>query len=201
MPPSWNPRRKLLWFALALACAGMSGMLGWLDYVSAHRSAESDGWAQGEGQLYEVGIGWSHSGINSNYDMTARYTFRVDGRDYAGHVIAAGYSSKSPAEVRSLIATYAREAAEYSLEDLGTLNPQRTWSVAYRAVPVRYDPRDPAHSQMVLDKPIAAATIGGWLVRGLAVVFSLAAAISLVAAWRMARKRRNARAPESGSAS
>src|SRR5258706_941007 len=95
--------------------------------------------------------------------MTARYILTVGGRDYEGSEIAGGYSSTSPAGVKSLIVPFAAEAAEYSLQDLGTLNPQRTWSVAYRTVPARYDPRDPAHSEIVLANPLMNDRVGAWI--------------------------------------
>ncbi|MEO7725688.1 MAG: hypothetical protein ABIS45_00360 [Burkholderiales bacterium] len=152
-----QPYLKLFWLMVlpGLACVCMGGVVVWLDYASARSIDQRSGWLRGEGQLYEVGIRWMNARNNANYAMTARCIFRLAGHEYEGSDIAGGYSSKSPAEVRSLIAPYAREAAEYSLEDLGALNPQRTWSVAYQPVAVRYDPGDPANSQMVLDKPIA----------------------------------------------
>ncbi len=114
--------------------------------------------------------------------MTARYVLTVGGRDYEGSEIAGGYSSKSPAEVKSLIVPFAAEAAEYSLQDSGHACPQRTWSVAYRTVPARYNPRDPAHSEIVLANPLMNDRVEAWIL--------LLAGIALcVFAWPIARWR------------
>jgi membrane-associated phospholipid phosphatase len=116
--------------------------------------------------------------------MTARYLLTVGGRDYEGTQIAGSYRSKSAAEVRSLIVPFAAEAAEFSLQDLGPLNPQRTWNVAYRPVKARYDPRDPSRSEILLAPD-------GWLPSGIGMVLFLAGAALCVFAWPAARRRKS----------
>jgi hypothetical protein len=160
-----------------LICATFGSALAWLDYASTRRAEERNGWVSGQALLYEVGIRWSKAGPSPIYDMTVRYVLRVDGRDYEGSEIGSGFRSKSAVEVRSLIVPFAAEAAAYSFEDLGVLNPQRTWNVAYRPVPARYDPLHPASSQMVLDTPVLIEGVPRWLIRGSALLFLLAAAV------------------------
>lgn len=175
-----------------LLCAVIGAAFLWFDLAEGRRADENSDWAKGEASLYEAGISWSNAKSGPRYAMTARYLLRVDGRDYEGSTIARGYSSSSAAEVRSLIASFAPEAAEYSLEDLGPLNPQRNWSVAYRAVPARYDPRDPARSQIMLAKPLAADSAGSWFLRVMAALFALAGVGLLMLARPVAGGRRSA---------
>ena len=172
-----------------LVCAAIGAVLLGADLSQVRESDEGGGWVKSEAMLYEVGIRRSNAEPSASYAMTARYILRVDGRDYEGSAIARGYSSKSAVEVRSLIAAFAPEAAEYSLQDLGALNAHRSWSVAYRAVPARYDPRDPARSQLVLPKPLATDTARAWLSRGIPALFLLAAIVLLGWAWSVARRR------------
>jgi hypothetical protein len=182
---------KLFWLmiALGLLCAGVGVCVIWFDHAAARSGENRSGWVNGEARLYEVGIRWSAAKTGAHYEMTARYVLNVGGRDYEGHEIARGYSSKSAAEVRSLIVPFAADAAEYSLQDLGMLNPQRTWSVAYRAVPARYDPRDPARSHIVLANPLANDSVGAWLLSGVAWSLLLAGVALCVFAWPVARGR------------
>jgi hypothetical protein len=134
--------------------------------------------------LYEVGIRRAAPNTGANYEMTARYLLTVGGRDYEGAQIAGSYRSKSAAEVRSLIVPFAAEAAEFSLQDLGPLNPQRTWNVAYRPVKARYDPRDPARSEILLAPD-------DWLLGGTGMVLFLAGAALCVFARPAARRRKS----------
>ena len=189
--PNPKPALKLFWMLIlfGLLCAAFGGALAWMEYAAARGTEERSGWVSGQALLYEVGIRWTKARHGSNYDMTARYVVRVDGRDYEGSEIARGYSSQSAVDVRSLIVSYAPEAAAYSFEDLGVLNPQRNWNVAYRPVAARYDPLNPAHSQMLLDKPIVIKTVGNWVARGMATFSFLTAAFLWVFAWPAARGR------------
>jgi len=115
--------------------------------------------------------------------MTARYVLTVGGRDYEGTEIAGSYRSNSAAGVRSLIVPFAAEAAEFSLQDLGPLNPERTWNVAYRPVKARYDPRDPSHSEILLAPD-------GWRPSGIGMTLLLAGTALCVLAWPVARRRK-----------
>ena len=179
-----------------LLCAVIGAAFLWFDLAQGRRPEVSSDWVKGEASLYEAGIRWSNAESGARYAMTARYRLRVAGRDYEGSDIARGYSSSSAAEVRSLIASFAPEAAEYSLEDLGPLNPQRNWSVAYRAVPARYDPRDPVRSQIILAKPLAADSAASWFLRVMAALLALAGVGLLIMAWPVARDRWTAAPPE-----
>jgi len=78
---------------------------------------------------------------------------------------------------------FAAEAAEFSLQDLGPLNPERTWNVAYRPVKARYDPRDPAHSEILLAPD-------GWRPSGIRITLLLAGTALCVLAWPVARRRK-----------
>jgi hypothetical protein len=182
---------RLFWLitVLGLVCAGIGAGVMWLDRAAARASEDRSGWVNGEARVYEVGIRWSAVKTGAHYEMTARYVLNVGGRDYEGNEIARGYSSKSANEVRSLIVPFAAEAAEYSLQDLGMLNPQRTWSVAYRTVPARYDPRDPARSHIVLTNPLVNDSVGAWLSRGFAWLLLLAGVALCAFAWFVARGR------------
>ncbi len=155
----------------------------WLTHVAALGNDERKDWPRAEARLYEVGIRWDAEDASAVYRMTARYVLTVAGRDYDGGEIAGGYSSKSAADVRALIVPFAAEASEFSLQDLGPLNPARTWSVAYRPVAVRFDPQDPARSQMVLDRPIVNVTAIDWLTRGIAAVLLLGGAVLCIFAY------------------
>ena len=178
--------RKLFWSItlLGLVCVGIGAGMMWQDRESGRLSEDRGGWVNGEARVYEVGIRWVSAETGAHYEMTARYVLTVGGRDYEGSGIAGGYSSKSPAVVQSLIVSFATEAAEYSLQDLGILNPQRTWSVAYRPVPARYDPRDPAHSQIVLANPLFNDRVAGWL----AWILLLGGTALCAFAWPVARR-------------
>ena len=178
--------------ASGLLCAGIGGWVMWLDHTAARSGEDRSGWVSGEARVYEVGIRWSAEKTAAHYEMTTRYLLNVDGRDYEGSEIARGYSRKSAAEVRSLIVPFAAEASEFSLQDLGPLNPQRTWNVAYRPVQARYDPRDPAHSEILL----ADGAPGGWLSSGIGVALLLAGAALWLFAWAVA-SRRKTRPPHS----
>ena len=59
---------------------------------------------------------------------------------------------------------YAPEAEEFSFQDLSELNPQRTWSVAYRPVVLRFDPFDMSRSELILEQS-RGAVIVDWIVR------------------------------------
>ena len=175
---------KLFWSItlLGFLCIGIGAGTMWLDRASGRLSEERGSWVNGEARVYEVGIRRATGESGARYEMTARYVLTVGGRDYEGSGIAGGYSSKSPAAVKALIVPFAAEAAEYSLQDLSTLNPQRTWSVAYRTVPARYDPRDPAHSEIVLANVPMNDSVVAWL-------FLLAGFALCVFAWPVARWR------------
>jgi hypothetical protein len=167
---------------LGLVCVCIGAGIMWFDRAGGRSAEDRAGWVDGEARVYEVGIRRAAAETGARYEMTVRYVLTVGGRDYEGSVISGGYSSKSPAAVRSLIVPFAAEAAEYSLQDLGTLNPQRTWSVAYRKVLARFDPRDPAHSEIVLANPLMNDRAGAWIL--------LLAGIALcVFAWPVARRR------------
>jgi hypothetical protein len=175
---------KLFWslILLGLVCVVIGAGMMWLDRASGRSGEDRGGWVNGEARVYEVGIRRATGETGARYEMTARFVLTVGGRDYEGSEIARGYSSKSPAEVKSLIVPFAAEAAEYSLQDLGTLNPQRTWSVAYRTVSARYDPRNPAHSEIVLANPLMNDRVGAW-------ILLLAGTALCVFAWPVARRR------------
>lgn len=191
MHKSDKPDLERFWMMIlsGLLCAGFGGALAWLDYAAARSVEARSGWVQGQASLYEAGIRRSSANGGLNYEMTTRYVLRVDGRDYEGSEIAGGYRSSSVADVKSLVVPYAPEAAEYALQDLGALNPQRSWHVVYRPVRVRYDPRDPSQSQMVLDNPIVIRTAGRWISLGIALFLLLVAAVLWVLAWPAARGR------------
>jgi hypothetical protein len=164
--------------AFGVICMGVGGTFAWLEHAGTQEQAEErrSGWVDGEARLYEVGIRWIAEDAGALYQMTARYVLTVAGRDYDGGEIARGYTSRSATRVKALIVPFAAEASEFSLQDLGPLNSQRSWSVAYRPVAVRYDAQDPARSQMVLDRPIVDLTVGNWLSRGAAALLILAGA-------------------------
>ena len=178
--------RKLFWLPIAfgVVCMGVGGTLAWFDHAAIQTSEYRRGWVDGEARLYEVGIRRSAPNSGADYEMTARYVLTVGGRDYEGTKIAGSYRRKSAAEVRSLIVPFAAEAAEFSLQDLGPLNPARTWNVAYRPVKARYDPRDPARSEILLAPD-------GWLPSGIGIVLLLAGAALCVFAGPAARRRKN----------
>ena len=178
--------RKLFWLMIALGvvCIGAGGTFAWLDHAAIQESEYRRGWVDGEGRLYEVGIRRAAPNTGADYEMTARYLLTVGGRDYEGAQIAGSYRSKSAAEVRSLIVPFAAEAAEFSLQDLGPLNPQRTWNVAYRPVKARYDPRDPSRSEILLAPD-------DWLLGGIGMVLFLAGAALCVFARPAARRRKS----------
>lgn len=182
---------KLFWpiIVLGLVCVGIGAGVMWLDHASARLSEDRGGWINGEARVYEVGIRWATGETGAHYEMSVRYVLTVGGRDYEGSEIAGGYSTNSSTAVKSLIVPFAAEAAEYSLQDLGVLNPQRTWSVAYRTVPARYDPRDPANSQIVLANPLMNDRVGAWLLSGVAWILVLAGVALCVFAWPVARRR------------
>ena len=163
--------------ALGLLCIAMGAAMLWITHVTALSNDERKDWLSGEARLYEVGIRWNAEDAGAVYRMTARYVLTVAGRDYDGGEIAGGYASKAPAEVRSLIVPFAAEASEFSLQDLGPLNPERSWSIAYRPVAVRYDAADPSRSQMVLDRPIVHWGIADWLRNGIAALLLLAGSV------------------------
>lgn len=77
----------------------------------------------------------------------------------------------------------AHEAAACSFEDLGTLSPERSWNVAYRPLPARYDPLNPTHLRMVLDEAVLIESAPRWLTRSITLLFLLAAAALLILAW------------------
>jgi hypothetical protein len=178
--------RTLFWLMIALGvvCMGVGGSFAWLDHAAIQESEYRHDWVDGEARLYEVGIRRSAPNTGADYEMTARYVLTVGGRDHEGTRIAGSYRSKSPAEVRSLIVPFAAEAAEFSLQDLGPLNPQRTWNVAYRPVKARYDPRDPARSEILLAPD-------GWLPSGIGMTLLLAGTALCVLAWPVARRRKS----------
>ena len=178
--------RKFFWLMIVLGvvCIGAGGTFAWLDHAAIQESEYRRGWVDGEGRLYEVGIRRAAPNTGADYEMTARYLLTLGGRDYEGAQIAGSYRSKSAAEVRSLIVPFAAEAAEFSLQDLGPLNPQRTWNVAYRPVKARYDPRDPSRSEILLAPD-------GWLPGGIGMPLLLAGAALCVFAWPAARRRNN----------
>jgi hypothetical protein len=182
--------RKLFWsiILLGLVCVGIGAGVMWFDRESGPLSEDRGGWVNSEARVYEVGIRRATGETGVRYEMTVRYVLTVGGRDYEGSGIAGGYSTKSPAAVKSLIVPFAAEAAEYSLQDLGTLNPQRTWSVAYLTVPARYDPRDPAHSHIVLANPLMNDRVGAWILSGVAWILVLAGVALCVFAWPVARR-------------
>jgi hypothetical protein len=179
---------KLFWSLalLGLVCVGIGAGEMWFDRASGRLSEDRDAWVDGEARVYEVGIRRATGEPGTRYEMTARYVLTIGGRDYEGSGIAGGYSSKSPAAVKALIMPFAAEAAEYSLQDLSTLNPQRTWSVAYRMVPARYDPRDPAHSEIVLANALMNDSVFAWFL--LLTGFALCVFAWPVARWRGTRK-------------
>lgn len=172
-----------------LLCAIISAAFLWFDWAQQRVPEDRRGWVEGQASLYEVGIRRLNAQAGAGYAMTARYVLRVGGRDYEGNAIERGFTSESAAEVRALIGSFAAEAAEYSFEDLGPLNPQRSWSVAYRIVPARYDPLNPAHSEILLAKSLPVNSVRSWLWRGTAILFALAAVVVLSLARRIARSR------------
>src|SRR3954469_6757726 len=142
-----NLKRFSLFIALGLICIGAGMAMAWFAHAAALKNDQHSDWTSAEARLYEVGIRWNAEDAGALYQMTVRYVLTVAGRDYDGGEIAGGYSSRSPTQVKALIVPFAAEAAEFSLQDIGPLNPQRSWSVAYRAVAVRYDAHDPSRSQ------------------------------------------------------
>ena len=172
-----------------LLCAFISAAFLWFDWAQQRLPEERRGWVEGQASLYEVGIRRLNAQAGAGYAMTARYVLRVGGRDYEGSAIERGFTCDSAAEVRALIGSFAPEAAEYSFEDLGPLNPQRSWSVAYRIVPARYDQLNPAHSEILLVKTLTVNSVRSWLWRGGAALFALAAFLLLVLARPVARGR------------
>jgi len=182
-PAQFN--RKLFWsmIVFGVVCMGVGGTFTWLDHAATRESNERLGWVEGEARLYEVGIRRAAPNTGADYEMTARYLLTVGGRDYEGAQIAGSYRSKSAAELRSRIVPFAAEAAEFSLQDLGPLNPERTWNVAYRPVKARYDPRDPAHSEILLAPD-------GWRPSGIGITLLLAGTALCVLAWPVARRRK-----------
>jgi hypothetical protein len=191
-PDKPDPKRFWLIMAASLACSVIGATLAWLDYAATQATEERAGWVSGEAQLLEVGILWSAARSGANYTLIARYVLRVDGRDYEGSEIANDHSSASPQEVRSQIARFAPEALEFNLQDLGELNPQRTWHVMYRPVPARYDPRDPAQSQMLLENSTLIDIVPRWFLRGIIVCILLAGVVLLVFARRAVRGSKQA---------
>jgi hypothetical protein len=107
----------------------------------------------------------------------------VGGRDYEGTEIAGSYRSKSAASVRSLIVPFRSRGSGIQPAGLGPLNPERTWNVAYRPVKARYDPRDPAHSEILLAPD-------GWRPSGIGMTLLLAGTALCVLAWPVARRRK-----------
>jgi len=176
-----------LLIVLGIVCAAMGGGVMWLDHSTSRADGERNAWVSGEAQLYEAGIRWTQGKTGDNYELTARYELKIGEQTYPGSGIAAGHSSKSPPEVKALLVPFAPEAADFSLQDLGPLNPERSWSVAYVPVPVRYDPRDPARSELVLTRPIATATLGRRVVRGIEWTLVLAGIGLCAFAWPAAR--------------
>lgn len=171
--------------AVGAICAATGAGLLWLDRAARQADAERESWVSGEAQLYEAGIRWAHGEAGTHYELTARYELKIDGRSYRGSRIAAGHSSKSAVAVKALLVPLAPEAADFSLQDLGPLNPERSWSVAYRPVPVRYDPRDPARSELMLERPR-----GAWIARGIAWALIVAGIALAAFAWRRAHGAR-----------
>jgi hypothetical protein len=90
--------------------------------------------------------------------------------------------------VRALIVPLAPEAAEFSLQDLSELNPQRSWSVAYRPVTVHYNPQDPAHAELVLERTAAGASILDWVLRIFAAMFLFTAAALFIGSVPVSRR-------------
>ena len=182
-PAQFN--RKLFWsmIVFGVVSMGVGATLTWLDHAATQESEQRRGWVDGEARLYEVGIRRAAPNTGADYEMTARYLLTVGGRDYEGAQIAGSYRSKSAAELRSRIVPFAAEAAEFSLQDLGPLNPERTWNVAYRPVKARYDPRDPAHSEILLAPD-------GWRPSGIGMTLLLAGTALCVLAWPVARRRK-----------
>jgi hypothetical protein len=159
----------------------------WMNDPRAPSTAQRSGWVDAEARLYEVGIRWRPGKSGADYQMIVRYLVTVNGRDYEGSRIAAGDSSSSPAEVKALIVPFAPEASEFTLQDLGPLNPRRTWSVAYLPVRARYDARDAARSELLLGRPGVTRTVAYWTICGIAWLFLLLGAA--LAAWPIWRTR------------
>lgn len=184
-----KPDLKLFWLllVLGLAIGGIGAALAWLDYASGRWVEERKGWVDGQALVYEVGIRWWYTSKGgSSYDATVHYILRVDGRDYEGNEIASGYSGSAD-YARSLILPFAPEAAAFNLDDLGLLNPQRTWQVMNLPAMARYDPNDPSHSQIVLAPPSASRAAPRWFTRGLTLILLLAGAVMWWCAWKVLR--------------
>jgi len=185
-----KPDTKLFWsmIVLGLPCLGFGMALAWLAYASAREARERSLWVNGSASLIEVGIRYLPVRRGSNYYVTARYLLQVNGRTYEGSEIAGG-SSPSGVDVRTLIVPYAPEAATFKFEELGYLTPQHTWIVVGQSAPARYDPNDPARSQIVLRNPIGTKTGSSCGLIGMTVVLLLTGSALLVFAWPAGRGR------------
>lgn len=143
-------------FCLLAGAAMLWFSLGGMDLISPQRE-----WTRTEGQMFEVGI---RRVSDSAYAMVARYEYKIEGGIYHGSRIAGSHASRSAEKIRDLIVPYAPEAEEFSFQDLSELNPQRTWSVAYRPVVLRFDPFDMSRSELILEQS-RVAVIVDWIVR------------------------------------
>jgi hypothetical protein len=181
-----DSRQFKLTLALAGFCALVAAALLWINHAAPRWGVEQRGWTNMVGQLFEVGIRRT-ADSRAPYEMVARYEYKIADRVYHASRIAGAHSSKSPADIQTLIVHYAAEAAEFSLQDLSELNPQRTWSVAYRPITVSYDPADPARAEMVLDQPLPANVFVTWIVRIIAGMFLFTAAALLAGAGPISR--------------
>src|SRR4051812_24455804 len=131
--PKLDFKQFRLMLALGIFCTLVAGAMLWFTDAPAAWKNPQPGWTSMAGSLLETGIRLN-SGTGDKYEMIARYEYRLEGRVYHASKIAGSHSSNSADDVRALIVPLAPEATEFSLQDLSDLNPQRTWSVAYRPV-------------------------------------------------------------------
>jgi hypothetical protein len=185
--PKLDFRQFRLMLALGVFCMLVGGAMLWFTDAPADWKNPQPGWTHIEGHLLETGIRLA-GGTGAKYEMIARYEYKLDERIYHGSKIAGSHANNSPEDVRALIVPLAPEAAEFGLQDLSDLNPQRTWSVAYRPVTVRYDPQDPARAELVLEHSLKKGSAVDWIVRIVAAMFLLTAAALFIGAFPVSRR-------------
>lgn len=176
-----------LMMALGAVCAGIGAGILWMQHAApGWRDAHHD-WIITEARLFEVGIRRS-ADSSKPFEMVARYEYKLDDRIFHASRIAGEHASAKPADIQALVVPYAAEAADFSLQDLSELNPQRTWSVAYRPVKVRYDPADVSRAELVLERRSRGNAFATWSVRVVAGMFLFTAAALFVGAAPVSRR-------------
>lgn len=163
-------------FAAGGLCLVLFGMgLLWLNWAGSAEHEARTTWTQTEGLLQEVGIDYFAASRASNFTMTARYTYHVEGRTYEGTWIDGGHWSSYLDGVKMLVADFAPPAANLTSGDFSFLNSRKTWHLPFPGVrvPVRYAPGDPTRAVMILKDPLPSGTAHPAVIWGISLLLLL----------------------------